>query len=184
MAGALLSALLFPPLGTLISLGVWIWSAVDAYRIAKHTEIGFAPPGGRVIDASRFKLPHVDLRAVLPYVAIPAGIALFVAVTAGAFLVQRGFKSQPGSDKNPEGVVEMIRNYHQEKGAYPKSIEALINPSDPMEMKKILDSWGRPFLYQAWADGFRLSSAGKDGQPGTEDDIAYRPGGEKGRMAR
>ena len=69
----------------------------------------------------------------------------------------------------------MIETYKTKTGAYPDSLDKLIDPTDPLEKKQILDPWGKRFIYRPAQDDFDLFSAGKDGQPGSSDDIQYRP---------
>ena len=72
--------------------------------------------------------------------------------------------------------------YEMDMGSFPENIEYLTTkPSSsedwrgPYLKKKPLDPWGRSYLYKFPGEhnqsGYDLSSTGKDGQPGTNDDI-------------
>lgn len=72
--------------------------------------------------------------------------------------------------------------YEMDMGGFPESLEYLsARPSSseswhgPYIKKKAIDPWGRPYIYKSPgehnSDSYDLYSAGKDGQPVTEDDI-------------
>jgi len=72
--------------------------------------------------------------------------------------------------------------YEMDMGNYPESLDYLrIRPSGsdswrgPYLKKKPMDPWNKPYLYKAPGehnqDGYDLYSSGKDGQPGSADDI-------------
>lgn len=73
--------------------------------------------------------------------------------------------------------------YEMDTGSFPESLEYLTTrpPSSdnwrgPYIKKKPLDPWARPYIYKFPGEhnqnSYDLSCAGKDGQPGTNDDIA------------
>ncbi len=73
--------------------------------------------------------------------------------------------------------------YEMDLGKYPESVDDLrTRPGTDSEgwrgpylKKKPIDPWGKPYIYKAPGehntDGYDLSSAGKDGQPNTADDV-------------
>ncbi len=73
--------------------------------------------------------------------------------------------------------------YEMDMGSFPENLEYLTTRPGGSEnwhgpytkKKKILDPWGRPYTYKCPGehnpDSYDLYSVGKDGQPGTEDDI-------------
>ena len=72
--------------------------------------------------------------------------------------------------------------YEMDMGHYPESLDYLrTRPPDgeswrgPYLKKKSIDPWNKPYIYKAPGDHnqdcYDLSSSGKDGQPGTADDI-------------
>jgi len=72
--------------------------------------------------------------------------------------------------------------YEMDMGSYPESLDYLrTRPGTgdgwrgPYLKKKPVDPWGKSYIYKAPGeynqDGYDLSSAGPDGQPGTTDDI-------------
>ncbi len=72
--------------------------------------------------------------------------------------------------------------YEMDMGSFPAGLEYLsVRPSGseswhgPYVKKKTIDPWGRPYVYKYPGehnpDTYDLYSLGKDGQPGTEDDI-------------
>lgn len=85
------------------------------------------------------------------------------------------------------GLGGTIDLFHAHCARYPTDLKELYNkPEDEAVAKnwagpyikdpeKLKDAWGHEFIYQAPGeynrDGFDLSSAGPDGQQGSEDDI-------------
>lgn len=73
--------------------------------------------------------------------------------------------------------------YEMDMGQYPESLDYLRsrpaggadNWHGPYLKKKSMDPWNKTYIYKAPGDhnqdGYDLSSAGKDGQPGTADDV-------------
>lgn len=72
--------------------------------------------------------------------------------------------------------------YEMDMGHYPESLDYLTTRSaegenwrGPYLKKKSIDPWNKPYIYKSPGDhnqdGYDLYSAGKDGQPGTADDI-------------
>ena len=87
---------------------------------------------------------------------------------------------------NIQSFSSQMETYYADTGGYPtqdQGLNALItNPGTPKwngpyltNTPKIpLDPWGHPYIYKTPGDDGRpydIISAGKDGQPGTEDDI-------------
>jgi len=68
-----------------------------------------------------------------------------------------------------------IEAYKVQTGSYPDSLQALIDPTDPIEKKQTLDPWGNAYVYRTTQGGFELLSLGQDGKPDTKDDIRYYP---------
>ena len=81
------------------------------------------------------------------------------------------------------GGFELALNmFEADTGAYPKSLDGIVDEPNGAKdwkgpyMKNIpVDPWGNPYLYaypgKKNARGLDLSSAGPDGQMGTDDDI-------------
>ena len=171
LVGAIIMTMIVP----LLSFAVWIWSAVDAYRTAKVLQ-GYDQTGeGPVIDVGKFRLPHVDLRSVLPYIGIPLGIVIVLVIGISLVLTRYGFWNAGPSRETLQPLIEKIENYRARTGSYPELLEVVIDPTDPIEKKQILDQWGYVYIYGSTGSSFELFSAGEDHQPGTKDDIQYHP---------
>jgi general secretion pathway protein G len=80
------------------------------------------------------------------------------------------------------GISLALDLYEMDMGHYPDSLDYLrTRPADgenwrgPYLKKKPIDPWNRTYIYKAPGDhnqdGYDLYSTGKDGQPGTADDI-------------
>lgn len=72
--------------------------------------------------------------------------------------------------------------FEMDMGHFPATLEDLrTRPADsenwrgPYLKKKPVDPWNKPYIYKAPGDhnqdGYDLSSSGRDGQPGTADDV-------------
>ena len=171
LVGAITMAMIVPPLG----LAVWIWGAVDAYRIAKVLQGYNQTAEGPIIDIGKLRMPHVDLRPVIPYIGIPLGIVIVLVIVISLVLTRYGFWSAGPPRGTLQPLIEKIENYKAQTGSYPDSLEALIDPTDPIEKKQILDQWGNVYLLRTTGSSFELLSAGQDRIPGTKDDIRYHP---------
>lgn len=175
LAGTIILSLMIPPLSLLLSTGVWIWGIVDAYRFAKVLQGYDQTAEGPIIDIGRLRMPHVDLRPVIPYIGIPLGIVIVLVIVISLVLARYGFWSAGPPRGTLQPLIEKIENYKAQTGSYPDSLEALIDPTDPIEKKQILDQWGNIYLLRTVGSSFELLSAGQDRHPGTKDDIRYHP---------
>ena len=170
--GAFLIGGIIPPF---LYIAILTWSAIDAYGIAKDTQ-GYGQAGdGPVIDIGRPRLPSIDMRQALTYIGLPVSIVALLAIIIVFTLSRYGLWGDRTSGKRLEPLMAKIEAYKSTTGSYPDSLKALIDPTDPIEKKQILDLWGHPYIYRTTRGGFELLSAGKDGQPGTKDDIGYYP---------
>jgi general secretion pathway protein G len=81
------------------------------------------------------------------------------------------------------GIALALDLYEMDMGSFPESLDYLYTkPSSaenwrgPYIKKKAVDPWSRPYVYKYPGEhnqnSFDLSSSGKDGQPGTNDDVA------------
>jgi len=170
LAGAFFLTILAGPMGIL----VWVWGIFDAYRIAKALQGYTYTSDGPVIETTKFRLPQIDIRKVLPFIGIPLGIAALLVLVVTIVILRSDFLNIGGSKENLQKLVEKIENHKSETGSYPVSLETFIDPTDPIEKKQIIDRWGNLFVYRVTETGFDLFSAGEDGQPGTADDIRDR----------
>lgn len=167
---------LAPPIGMFLSAGLWVWGIVDAYRIARARHINTYSRGeGPIIEVSKLRLPRIESSQILTYVGIPLGIVVLLAVIVMIIAVRSGVWEYDGSKENVGRLITKIKQHKRETGSYPDSLETLIDSTDPIEKKGILDPWGNVYIYRASEDAFSLSSTGIDGQPGTADDIQYEP---------
>ncbi len=139
LVGSILTFALIPPLVFLI----WIWCAVDAYRIAKDLQ-GYGPTDeGPVIDIGRPRLPSIDIRQALIYIGIPVGIVALLAIIVVFILVRYGLWGDWSSSKRLEPLMAKIEAYKVQTGSYPDSLQALIDPTDPIEKKTDPRSMGK-----------------------------------------
>ena len=125
------------------------------------------------------------LMEIMLVVMIIALLAAMLITNSADFL---GF----GQDTRVKGDINtmktMLRMYRGGAGNYPSTAQGLkalaVRPEGeprPVTWRKILtdkmpiDPWGHEYIYvcpgQKNPDGYDLYSAGKDGQPGTQDDV-------------
>ena len=81
-------------------------------------------------------------------------------------------------------IATALEAYRRDSGSYVQadSGSALIDHLAPRYLSSIirLDAWSGELSYKGSAAGYRLSSLGPDGKPGTDDDIVF----ENGRLVK
>lgn len=73
-------------------------------------------------------------------------------------------------------LTKFIEDYRTKHGAYPDNFTQVTG--HPQETDGLLDTWGRMYGYRVTAEGYELSSLGRDGRPGGEGldaDFYYDP---------
>ena len=85
------------------------------------------------------------------------------------------FVTKTGKDTTLEKIVEIKDLLEKEKevfGKYPKELET-IKRGNPMRESLLIDGWNHKFDYQTTNDrnSYVLTSLGKDGKLGTDDDL-------------
>jgi hypothetical protein len=170
LAGAFFLAILAGPLGII----VWVWGIFDAYRLAKALAGTTYTSEGPIIETTKIRFPKIDFSQALPFIGIPLGIVALLVLVAAIVIFRSDFLNVGGSEESLRKLVEIIENHKSETGSYPDSLETLIDPTDPIEKKQILDQWGNLYIYRTSEKGFDLLSAGEDGRPGTADDVQHR----------
>ncbi|RMG09006.1 MAG: hypothetical protein D6731_20635 [Planctomycetota bacterium] len=83
-----------------------------------------------------------------------------------------------------QGIEFALERYKAHTGSYPRRLEDLIRKPengpeswfgpylDPTLTEVPRDPWDRELVYEVDPDGYRISSVGPDGQPGTTDDLS------------
>ena len=107
-------------------------------------------------------------------------IGVLAAVVAGNFN-QKGDAARISATRaSIAAIANAIEIYNMDVGRLPSSLDDLItNPGastwDGPYLKggkqNLLDAWGQPFTYKKDGNGYKVVSAGKDGQVGSEDDL-------------
>ena len=81
-------------------------------------------------------------------------------------------------------IATALEAYHRDSGSYVQadSGSKLLDHLAPRYLSSIirLDAWSQELNYKGSAAGYRLSSLGADGKPGTDDDIVF----ENGRLVK
>jgi general secretion pathway protein G len=136
---------------------------------------------------------HRRLRPARGFTLMEVLLVLAILVILGSFVTVGYVRVQEGAKKDSArtqvALLEDATNlYLLAVGSPPTSLQALIErPSDIavpekwngpyLEKTRLpLDPWNHDYIYETYesADGmkFRISSAGPNGQPGDDDDIA------------
>jgi general secretion pathway protein G len=115
-------------------------------------------------------------------VVIIAALASMVAVK----LVERADEAKEKIARGDMSSLDLaLKMYRLDVGTYPASdpgLDALLSAAagkEPYLERPPLDPWGRKYIYGFPGNrnpgGYDLSSAGKDGREGTQDDIGNWP---------
>lgn len=118
-------------------------------------------------------------------------VVAIIAILAGLLINNQIGVLDTGKETAAKANMQTIRmnlvTYNMSAGNFPSSeqgLKALVTRPEgeprPLSWKKILDEvpmdpWGHPFVYERpgkkHPESFDIYSTGKDGKPGTEDDI-------------
>ncbi len=125
------------------------------------------------------------LAALLPAVLLLAGALLIPNDLSGLF----GDYTERVTGVQFQQITGGLEGFNDDVGRYPNEDEGLralreepadtsgwlgpYLPEDYYENGEVVDATGQPVGYQLRDDGYMLTSSGSDGEPGTEDDIAF-----------
>jgi len=102
-------------------------------------------------------------------------ILVFIIGSLAAFLFFNYQKTSIFPKKTKNEILEIsdrIKKWNEKFGQYPKELNELIG-KNPIRQDWIKDAWKKPYKYTVIKNGtgFLITSAGSDGQFGTQDDI-------------
>ena len=139
-----------------------VWSAIDAYRLSR---VGAQP------QFSKKEAMAVVLLLLLAPLCFGA-----LAITAGKSLswLQAEYLDRSATQAEGAEITAALLEYRAQTGRYPESLPALAE-GRPLRAGWLTDGWGRPYDYRLEQNGrsFRLTSAGRDGRFGTDDDLVW-----------
>ena len=122
-------------------------------------------------DASDAGFTLVEVLLVVAILGILAGVMVFS--TKG-----RIGQTQVGACRTSiQGICTAIDVYEVDNGTIPSSLDALMKKGNEMNWhgpylkQDPIDPWGNKFNYAHEGDTYKVSSAGPDGQAGSQDDI-------------
>lgn len=104
-------------------------------------------------------------------VALAVGLTL-IAAAGAAMLAGGGLAGVFESAAEAFEIRAAIEQYSRDNAGKQPLTLADLTGLDP---QTLVDRWGRPYVYTPGADGrsYTLQSYGKDGQPGTPDDVTF-----------
>ncbi len=108
-----------------------------------------------------------------PSAIMVIGVLVIGSISAFLFFTYQRISIYP--EKTTKEISEMsdrMENWNEKFGQYPTDLNELIGNS-PIRQDWIKDAWNRPYKFAIMENGkgFLISSAGSDGQFGTDDDI-------------
>jgi len=144
---------------------------IDSVKI-KSIDNGMG--GNAVVEAqieTAFKLKKSKSGWQVTDIRLGAGQWESLEVMKAAFNKEKSARTQ--ADLNSLKVA--IEAFRKERGTLvpAKNIVELTDTLAPTYMPSVirLDAWGHDLIYVPTAQGYRLSSSGPDGKPGTADDL-------------
>lgn len=131
----------------------------------------FRPPRGWAVAGTIVSILGLCLFPVgLSSVLVGTGV---VGLSALVLWLERTLSLGPDWQTGFRAVViiAMLHMYVGRHGDLPASLDDL-----QLDSAMLVDGWGQPFVYavDAQTDSFTLTTAGKDGAPGTGDDLEFR----------
>ena len=108
-----------------------------------------------------------------PSVLILITLLIIANISIVLFLnYQRKYIFPEKTVKEISEISDRVEKWQEKFGAYPKELNELIG-NDPIRQAWKEDAWNRDYKYTVTenGNGFLITSAGPDGQFGTEDDI-------------
>jgi len=117
-------------------------------------------------------------RPIQKYFLQPSSIMVIAVLVIGSlsaflfFSYQRKSIFPEKTEKEISEMTDRMENWNEKLGQYPTELNELIGNS-PIRQGWAKDAWNRPYKYAITENGkgFLITSAGYDGQFGTEDDI-------------
>lgn len=106
-------------------------------------------------------------------------VVLIIGLLAGIVgwnIVGQGNKARESTTRSSMKIISAaIESYQLDKGEFPPDLNTLVTSQRLQKLPK--DAWQNEFTYfptnSVAGRGYTLYSAGKDKQPGTEDDLDY-----------
>jgi hypothetical protein len=152
----------------LAALGFIIYFALRFTQLGKTMETG----SGETLNVLR-KIgieSIILLRKSFRKIALTVIIAIVVGVVA--ILVVKEYTKRNVTQKQMLRMAQSIAKYKAAYGQYPLGLAELIG-NDPLKREWLQDTWGNGMEYSLTKNGagYKLSSPGADGKPGSADDL-------------
>lgn len=129
-----------------------------------------------IVDTIRQKAGFTLIEVLL----VVAILGILAAVVVGNF-GQHGDNARVKATRASIAAIDtQIGVYQLDTGRYPSTLESLLSSSGEPNWNgpylrggkdSIVDAWGTPFNYKQEGGSYKIISAGKDLQMGSEDDI-------------
>jgi hypothetical protein len=97
-------------------------------------------------------------------------LAVVVKLVVGGIYISDRYENETKLKMDEIGIL--LEENKKYTGKFPKELKMIIR-NNPLRKNITLDSWGNEFHYESLTNGlsYVLSSKGKDGELGTDDDI-------------
>ncbi|HVD97871.1 MAG TPA: type II secretion system protein GspG [Cytophagaceae bacterium] len=154
------------PIGLIIFLGYFALRALQLGERSSMEGNGF----GQNLQKSWTEFVNL-LRKYFRKVALT-----IVAVTilfVGSVLVYTSYSKTSVTEKQLSRTAQALVKYKNHFGNYPQNLSELIG-NDPLKREWYQDAWGNQVEYTVSANSFTLTSYGKDGIKGNEDDVVKK----------
>jgi hypothetical protein len=142
---------------TPLYLLILVWSVWDAYKLSKKETVS---PAFR----------KEALRSLVIFlIAIP--LAATLIFLSGYWLINPYVKKNK-TKKEIKEIATAVEQYYLVNKTYPENLNTLIL-NRPLRKEWVYDAWHHMYIYSVShnQEGFLIASSGKDGKPGTKDDI-------------
>lgn len=117
------------------------------------------------------KLPKKRMISPFQRLDILLGVCLIIYIIGRVYVVP-SIVSENKTNKRATEIKELLEKEKEVFGSYPLQLH-IIKRGNPLRENLLIDGWGTNFKYKIIENSYSLTSAGKDGEFDTEDDIIF-----------
>lgn len=116
-------------------------------------------------------LPKKRMISPFQRLDILLGVCLIIYIIGRVYVVPSRV-SENKTNKRATEIKELLEKEKEVFGSYPLQLR-IIKRGNPLRENLLIDGWGTNFKYKIIENSYNLTSAGKDGEFDTEDDIIF-----------